>query len=42
MLALEGLTPQEMAEVLGITTNAVAVRMSRAKALLRRRMGDER
>jgi RNA polymerase sigma-70 factor (ECF subfamily) len=42
MLALEGLTPQEMAEVLGITTNAVAIRMSRAKVLLRRVMGDER
>jgi RNA polymerase sigma factor (sigma-70 family) len=42
MLALEGLTPQETGEVLGITTNAVAIRMSRAKALLRQRMGDER
>jgi RNA polymerase sigma factor (sigma-70 family) len=42
MLTLEGLTPQEMAEVLGITTNAVAIRMSRAKALLRQRMGDDR
>jgi len=42
MLALEGLTPVEMAEVLGITTNAVSIRMSRAKALLRRLMGDER
>jgi DNA-directed RNA polymerase specialized sigma24 family protein len=31
-----------MAEVLGITTNAVAIRMSRAKVLLRRVMGDER
>ena len=41
MLALEGLTPTEMAEVLGITTNAVSIRMSRAKALLRRLMGDE-
>ena len=41
MLALEGLTPGEMAEVLGITTNAVSIRMSRAKALLRRLMGDE-
>jgi RNA polymerase sigma-70 factor, ECF subfamily len=41
MLALEGLTPGETAEVLGITTNAVSIRMSRAKALLRRLMGDE-
>ena len=39
MLALEGLTPREMAEVLGITTNAVAIRMSRAKALSSRAHG---
>lgn len=42
MLALEGLTPKEIADVLGITTNAVAIRMSRAKDLLRRLMGDRR
>ena len=42
MLALEGLTPKEIADVLGITTNAVAIRMSRAKELLRRLMGDQR
>jgi RNA polymerase sigma-70 factor (ECF subfamily) len=42
MLALEGLTPGEMAEVLGITTNAVSIRLSRAKARLRLLMGDER
>ena len=41
MLALEGLTPKEIADVLGITTNAVAIRMSRAKERLRRLMGDE-
>ena len=41
MLALEGLTPKEIADVLGITTNAVAIRMSRAKELLRRLMGDK-
>jgi RNA polymerase sigma-70 factor, ECF subfamily len=41
MLTLEGLTPREIADVLGITTNAVAIRMSRAKELLRRLMGDK-
>lgn len=40
LLALEGLKPAEIAEVLGISTNAVAVRMSRAKALLRELIGD--
>jgi RNA polymerase sigma-70 factor (ECF subfamily) len=39
-LALEGLTPKEIAQVLGITANAVAIRMTRAKDLLRRLMGD--
>jgi RNA polymerase sigma factor (sigma-70 family) len=42
MLALEGLAPKEIADVLGITTNAVAIRMSRAKEFLRRLMGDQR
>ena len=41
MLALEGLTPKEIADVLGITPNAVAIRMTRAKELLRERMGDK-
>jgi RNA polymerase sigma factor (sigma-70 family) len=41
MLTLEGLTPREIADVLGITTNAVAIRMSRAKELLRRLIGDK-
>lgn len=40
MLTLEGLTPKEIADVLGVTTNAVAIRMSRAKDLLRRLIGD--
>jgi RNA polymerase sigma factor (sigma-70 family) len=40
LLTLEGLTPSEIADVLGISTNAVAVRMSRAKALLREMIGD--
>ena len=39
-LALEGLTPREIADVLGISTNAAAIRMSRAKEWLRARMGD--
>lgn len=39
MLTLEGLTPKEIAESLGITTNAVAIRMSRAKELLRSLVG---
>jgi RNA polymerase sigma factor (sigma-70 family) len=34
-LALEGLTPREIAEVLGITENNVAVRLTRARAALR-------
>lgn len=36
LLALEGLTQQEIAEVLGITPNAVAIRMTRAKSQLRK------
>jgi RNA polymerase sigma-70 factor (ECF subfamily) len=39
-LTLEGLTPKEIADVLGITTNAVAIRMSRAKALLQAIIGE--
>lgn len=34
-LTLEGLTPREIAGVLGITENNVAVRLSRARGLLR-------
>ncbi|HJP98981.1 MAG TPA: sigma-70 family RNA polymerase sigma factor [Rhodanobacteraceae bacterium] len=40
LLALEGLTQQEIAGVLGITVNAVAVRMTRAKSRLRKLMGE--
>lgn len=40
MLVLEGLTLDEVAEVIGITSNAVAVRMSRAKQLLKNSMGE--
>ena len=41
LLALEGLTPKEIADVLGITTNAVAIRMMRAKELLRGLIGEK-
>jgi RNA polymerase sigma-70 factor (ECF subfamily) len=41
MLTLEGLTPKEIADSLGITANAVAIRMSRAKELLRAVLGDK-
>ena len=34
-MTLEGLTPREIAEVLGITENNVGVRLSRARRLLR-------
>ena len=40
MLTLEGLTAPEAAEVLGISDNAVRVRLSRAKAQLLQTMGD--
>ena len=40
LLTLEGLAPQEIASVLGITANAVAIRLSRAKQILRNTMGD--
>jgi RNA polymerase sigma factor (sigma-70 family) len=41
MLTLEGLTQKEIADFLGITTNAVAIRMSLAKELLRGLIGDK-
>jgi RNA polymerase sigma-70 factor (ECF subfamily) len=41
LLTLEGLPPKEIADILGISTNAVAIRMSRAKALLRELLGDK-
>jgi RNA polymerase sigma factor (sigma-70 family) len=40
LLTLEGLTPQEIATVLGITANAVAIRLSRARDALRKQMGE--
>jgi RNA polymerase sigma-70 factor (ECF subfamily) len=39
-LALEGLTPKEIAEFMKLTPNAVAIRLSRAKDLLRNLIGD--
>jgi RNA polymerase sigma factor (sigma-70 family) len=39
-LTLEGLTPKEIADFLGLTPNAVAIRLTRAKQLLRNLMGD--
>lgn len=41
-MALEGLTPREIAEVLGITDNNVAVRLTRARAALRDLLADRR
>ena len=40
MLTLEGLAAREIADVLGISPNAVAIRLSRAKDWLRAYMGD--
>jgi RNA polymerase sigma-70 factor (ECF subfamily) len=42
LLTLEGLTPQEIAGVLGITANAVAIRLSRARQSLRNQLGETR
>ena len=39
-LALEELPQREIAEVLGITENAVAIRMHRARRLLKARLGE--
>jgi RNA polymerase sigma factor (sigma-70 family) len=41
LLTLEGLTPTEIADVLGISTNAVAIRISRAKGRLRKILGEK-
>ena len=42
MLTLEGLAPREVAEVLGISANAVAIRLTRARDMLRSLMGEDR
>ena len=39
-LTLEGFGPGEIATALGITANAVSIRLTRAKNHLRQRMGD--
>lgn len=41
LLTLEGLAPGEVAATLDITANAVAIRLSRAKDILRKEMGEE-
>ena len=40
LLTLEGLAAAEIADLLGITSNAVAIRLSRAKDMLRDRLGE--
>jgi RNA polymerase sigma-70 factor (ECF subfamily) len=40
LLTLEGLAPREIAAVLGITANAVTIRLSRARDALRKQMGE--
>jgi RNA polymerase sigma-70 factor (ECF subfamily) len=42
VLALEGLTHAEIAAILGITDNNVAVRLTRARAELARRLGAQK
>jgi RNA polymerase sigma factor (sigma-70 family) len=42
VLALESLTHSEIAEILGITDNNVAVRLTRARAELARRLGAQK
>jgi len=39
-LTLEGLTPKEISQTLGVSVNAVAIRLSRAKQLLRQSVGE--
>jgi RNA polymerase sigma factor (sigma-70 family) len=39
-LTLEGFTPAEVGEILGLTANAVAIRNTRARALLRTALGE--
>lgn len=40
LLTLEGLSPAEIATMLGVTANAVAIRLSRARQALRNKLGD--
>jgi RNA polymerase sigma-70 factor (ECF subfamily) len=39
LLTLEGLSGGDVARVLGVSPNAIAVRLSRAKSILRRKLG---
>jgi RNA polymerase sigma-70 factor (ECF subfamily) len=39
-LTLEGFTPKEIGEVLGISANVVSIRLSRAKTVLKERMSE--
>lgn len=41
-LSLEGFTPREIAEILGLTENVVAVRLTRARRALRELLGEDR
>lgn len=41
ILTLEGLSTTEIAATLGITANAVAIRLSRSRNLLRERLGED-
>jgi RNA polymerase sigma-70 factor (ECF subfamily) len=40
LLTLEGLLPAEIAGVLGVSANAVAIRLSRAREILRNQLGE--
>lgn len=40
-LVLEDFTPSEIAQILGLSVNAVAIRTSRARALLRALLGEQ-
>lgn len=40
LLTLEGFKPQEIADTLGTTANAVSIRLTRAKQMLRTLIGD--
>jgi RNA polymerase sigma-70 factor (ECF subfamily) len=39
-LMLEGFSPAEIAEILGLTPNSVSIRLTRAKSLLRGALGE--
>ena len=41
VLTLEGFTPAEIAEMLGLTANGVSIRLTRARAALRDLMTPE-